>query len=87
MLLVVGSALYLAGIFGKAESSHVWQLIVTYGIVGGAGWAILSTVAVSVLGHWLDNKEELATGIAILGGSLGGVVFPLALQPVFEEIG
>lgn len=51
MLLVVGSALCLAGIFGMAESSHFWQFMVTYGIVEGAGWAILSTVAASVLGH------------------------------------
>ncbi|KAI7183534.1 hypothetical protein KC363_g8212 [Hortaea werneckii] len=87
ILLVVGSVFYLAGIFGMAESSQFWQFMVTYGMVGGAGSAILSTVAVSVLGHWFDKKKGLATGIVILGGSLGGVVFPLALRPMFEKIG
>lgn len=87
MLLFVGSAFYLAGIFGMAESSRFWQFMVTYGILGGAGSAILSTVAISVLGHWFDKRKGLATGIVILGGSLGGVVFPLALRPMFEEIG
>ena len=87
MLLFVGSAFYLAGIFGMAESSRFWQFMVTYGILGGAGSAILSTVAISVLGHWFDKRKGLATGTVILGGSLGGVVFPLALRPMFEEIG
>ncbi|KAI7254576.1 hypothetical protein KC335_g14337 [Hortaea werneckii] len=87
MLFVVGSAFYLAGIFGMAESSQFWQFMLTYGIVGGAGSAMLSTVAISVLGHWFDKKKGLATGIVILGGSLGGVVFPLALRLMFEEIG
>ncbi|KAI7342848.1 hypothetical protein KC354_g16034 [Hortaea werneckii] len=87
MLLLVGSAFYLAGIFGMAESSRFWQFMITYGILGGAGSAILSTVAISVLGHWFDKRKGLATGIVILGGSLGGVVFPLALRPMFEEIG
>ncbi|KAI7410524.1 hypothetical protein KC336_g12376 [Hortaea werneckii] len=87
ILLVVGSVFYLAGIFGMAESSRFWQFMVTYGMVGGAGSAILSTVAVSVLGHWFDKRKGLATGIVILGGSLGGVVFPLALRPMFEKIG
>ncbi|KAI6909100.1 hypothetical protein KC318_g2840 [Hortaea werneckii] len=87
ILLFVGSAFYLAGIFGMAESSRFWQFLVTYGILGGAGSAILSTVAINVLGHWFDKRKGLATGIVILGGSLGGVVFPLALRPMFDEIG
>lgn len=87
VLLIVGSILYLAGIFGMAESSRFWHFMTTYGIVAGVGSAILSTVAVSVLGHWFDKGKGLATGVVILGGSLGGVVFPLTLRPLFGKIG
>ncbi|GAB7336806.1 hypothetical protein MBLNU13_g11318t1 [Cladosporium sp. NU13] len=87
ILLVMGSVLYLTGIFGMAESSRFWHFMVTYGAVAGTGSAILSTIAVSVLGHWFNERKGLATGIVILGGSLGGVMFPLALRPLFKRIG
>lgn len=87
ILMITGSVLYLAGIFGMAESSQFWHFMITYGVVGGTGCAILSTVAISVLGHWFDEGKGLATGIVMLGGSLGGVMFPLALRPLFEKVG
>jgi MFS family permease len=87
ILMITGSVIYLAGIFGMAESSQFWHFMVTYGILGGTGCSILSTVAISVLGHWFDEGKGLATGIVMLGGSLGGVMFPLVLRPLFEKIG
>jgi MFS family permease len=86
-LMIIGSILYLGSIFGMAECSHFVHFIVVYGLIGGTGCAILSTVAVSVLGHWFDKGKGLATGIVILGGSLGGVIFPLSLRPLFAKVG
>lgn len=87
LLMLGGSAFYLAGIFAMAESTKFWHFMVTYGIVAGAGCGVTSTVAISVLSHWFEEKRGLATGIVMLGGSLGGVMFPLTLRPLFQRIG
>lgn len=87
LLMLGGSAFYLAGIFAMAESTKFWHFMVTYGIVAGTGCGVTSTIAISVLSHWFEERRGLATGIVMLGGSLGGVMFPLTLRPLFQRIG
>ncbi|KAJ3534236.1 hypothetical protein NM208_g7623 [Fusarium decemcellulare] len=87
LLMLGGSAFYLAGIFAMAESTKFWHFMVAYGMVAGIGCGVTSTVAISVLSHWFKEKRGLATGIVMLGGSLGGVMFPLTLRPLFQRIG
>ncbi|KAL7757117.1 hypothetical protein ACKLNR_014110 [Fusarium oxysporum f. sp. zingiberi] len=87
LLMTGGGIFYLAGIFAMAESTKFWHFMIAYGVVAGTGCGVSSTIAISVLSHWFKEKRGLATGIVMLGGSLGGVMFPLTLRPLFQKIG
>lgn len=51
------------------------------------GTSLLFTPALSAVSHWFLEKRGSATGIAAAGGSLGGIIFPLALQKLFPKVG
>ncbi|KAJ5689581.1 hypothetical protein N7462_003973 [Penicillium macrosclerotiorum] len=53
----------------------------------GVSSAMISTPCMAVLSHWFHQRRGTATGIAMAGSSLGGVVFPLALRPALERLG
>ena len=61
--------------------------MLSYGVLGGLGTALIFTPAVSAIGHWFMVKRANATGIAAAGGSVGGVIFPLMLQKLFISLG
>lgn len=64
-----------------------WHFLLSYGILGGLGTALIFTPAVSAIGHWFMVKRANATGIAAAGGSVGGVIFPLMLERLFDQLG
>lgn len=43
--------------------------------------------AISVIGHYFLAKRGNATGIALTGSSMGGVVFPIILQSLYPKLG
>ena len=61
--------------------------MIVFGILGGLGTSLLSTVAIGTIGHYFNVRRGFATGIASCAGSLGGVLFPLMLSSLFESAG
>jgi predicted MFS family arabinose efflux permease len=64
-----------------------WHFIIVFGILGGTGTSLLFTPAFAAVGHFFLEKRANATGIAAAGGSLGGIIFPLMLQRLFDQVG
>lgn len=61
--------------------------MLTYSILGGIGGALLNAPAYGVIAHWFDKKRGFATGVATTAGGIGGIIFPLILQPLLHENG
>lgn len=76
------TSLILAGLVSSAGcvlsyfATSVHFLIVTYGLITGAGLGMAYTPALVIVGHYFDKRLVLATGVATVGGGLG--VFLLA---------
>lgn len=64
-----------------------WQFLVVFGVLGGAGTSLIVTPAVAAIGHFFLAKRANATGIATIGGSIGGIIFPLMLESLFSKVG
>lgn len=75
--LIVGSVLHVGGLFGMANSTELWQFILSFSIVTGLGNGILMSPLISVPSHYFLVKRGTATAIATTGGSIGGVIFLL----------
>jgi MFS transporter, OFA family, oxalate/formate antiporter len=72
--IVVGLGWILTGF-----ASSVTMIIVTYGIIGGAGVGIVYGGPVSVATKWFPDKKGLAVGLSLLGfGASAFVTAPLA---------
>lgn len=53
----------------------------------GISGSILYTPATAVVGHWFLKRRGTATGFVSTGVGLGGVIYPIMLNRLFEMIG
>lgn len=67
--------------------AELWQFILSFGVLAGLGTSLLFTPSIAAVGHWFNARRGFATGIACTGGSIGGVIFPLMLTQLFDQIG
>ncbi|KAL3292542.1 MFS monocarboxylate transporter [Colletotrichum asianum] len=64
-----------------------WHFLVVIGLVAGSATSIIFVVPVATVGQYFQVKRGAATGLAMAGGSLGGVMFPLIFDSLSERIG
>jgi MFS family permease len=64
-----------------------WHFMINIGILAGVGSSLLFTPSISAIGHFFLVKRGIATGLAASGSAVGGIFFPLFLQPLIEKLG
>lgn len=87
LLIFAGSLLLVLSVFLMSICTQYWHFMLVFGLIGGVGTSLVFTPSVSAIGHWFNVKRGNATGIAAAGGSVGGIIFPLALQKLFATVG
>ncbi|KAJ4366305.1 hypothetical protein N0V83_007941 [Neocucurbitaria cava] len=87
LLVLAGSILICASNLLLGECTKYWHFLIVFGILGGLGTSLIFSPAFAAVSHFFHLKRGNATGIAAAGGSLGGVIFPLALQKLLPEVG
>ncbi|KAG0645675.1 putative transporter MCH4 [Hyphodiscus hymeniophilus] len=85
-LIAAGSVVYVVSLVLLAQCKLYWHFMLVYGVVSGSSSAFLTTTALAVVAHWFERKRGVASGIAFVGSSIGGIAFPLILKPVFERL-
>lgn len=83
----IGSAFSIVGLYTLAVSTKVWHFILSFSICYGLGSGILLTSLISAASTWFRKKSNTAQGLISLGGSFGGIVFPVMLRKLYSEIG
>lgn len=86
-LMMAAFVLYAAFFVLLSFCQVYWHYFVVIGVVGGAATSIVFVVPVACLGHYFEKKRGSATGLAMSGGSLGGIMFPLLLDHLWNRIG
>lgn len=86
-LLFAGSILIILATFLLGECTQYWHFIIVFGILAGVGTALIFTPTIAAVGHFFYEKRGNATGVAAMGGAIGGIVFPLMLQNLFPKVG
>ncbi|KAF3002415.1 hypothetical protein E8E13_003272 [Curvularia kusanoi] len=87
LLVLAGSILLCLSMFLLGLCTQYWHFFLCFGVLGGLGTSLIFTPAFSAASHFFLVKRGNATGIAAAGGSLGGVIFPLALQKLLPSVG
>lgn len=67
--------------------TEVWQLALAQGVVFGMGTSMPVLVCYSVPQQWFKKLRATAIGIVSSGSSIGGIVWPLAIQRLIKQVG
>ena len=86
-LVLAGSVCLLLTHLLLGICTAYWHFVVVFGVLGGLGTSLIFTPAFAAVGHWFLRRRGHMTGLAAVGGSLGGIVFPLALQALAPRVG
>lgn len=62
-----------------------YQFFLAQGILGGISMGMSLAPALSSTAQYFQKKRAAAMGITIAGSSLGGVIFPIALEQMFNS--
>ncbi|KAK6464162.1 major facilitator superfamily domain-containing protein [Scheffersomyces coipomensis] len=85
--IAIGTVLLTLGLIFASLSTEIYQLILSYGILGGLGISLTFGPFVGVLSHYFLRRRAMAIGCAYIGGAIGGVVFPVMFRALFPKLG
>ncbi|SCU86785.1 LADA_0E00276g1_1 [Lachancea dasiensis] len=85
--MCLGTLMFTGAILGTANCETLWEFLLAFSVLGGLACGILMTPLVSCVATWFVEKRAIATSVATIGGSIGGVVFPLMLRSLYSTVG
>lgn len=87
LLLCASTVLLVVGIIALSFSKSLVAFIFSLSICLGVAHALAITPLISLLSHWFLRNRGKAIGLASLGGSVGGTIWPLVLQRLYSTVG
>lgn len=82
--ILIGTGIASSAYLVSSFMNNIYALWCTYGIITGLGGSFLYYTSAPLPSHWFIKRRGIATGVAISGGGLGNVIFPLILSPIIE---
>lgn len=86
-LLAASTSLLFIGFVALSFSGSIVAFIFSLSVCLGIAHALAIPPLISLIGHWFLLHRGAAIGIALLGGSAGGAVWPLVLQKFYDSVG
>ncbi|KAL5434356.1 hypothetical protein PMIN07_004552 [Paraphaeosphaeria minitans] len=87
IVLVAGIAFEVAGMMMTSLCTAYWQLLLAQGICVGIGSGTLAFTSAAIIPFHFTERRMLAAGVVSTGSSIAGVVYPLMMRELFDEVG
>ncbi|KAG1758639.1 major facilitator superfamily domain-containing protein [Suillus occidentalis] len=87
LLLAAGTVIFTFSLMMTSLATKYYELILAQGIVFGIGFGLLFFPSMSATATHFTKNRATALGVAVAGSSVGGVVFPIMLQQLFNKVG
>lgn len=85
--MVVGTTCLVASMMLLSVYTHYYQFLLVFSILGGLSTSMISSPTIASIGHFFHQRRGLASGIASCRGSIGGIILPSTLSPLFTTAG
>ncbi|KAA8911064.1 hypothetical protein TRICI_003945 [Trichomonascus ciferrii] len=82
-----GVILETLGLITASFASQLWHLVLSQGISFGMGIGLLYIPTAAVVPQWFTTKRSLASGVAVSGAGLGGMVYSLSAAAMIDNLG
>lgn len=86
-LIFVGSGCLLAMYLILGICKIYWHFFLVLSVLGGLSTCLLFIPAIATVQHWFYAHRGFATGIAVSGGSVGGIALPVILEHLLPTLG
>lgn len=86
-LCSIGTFIFVGCLILTSFCQNYVQFMLSFGVGAGVGISMLQTPFFAVVGHWFNAKRGTAIGVASVGGSFGGVIFPIVLRSLYTSLG
>jgi len=84
-IMIIGSILEVVGLFMLSLSETYLQIFLSQGVCVGLGMGFLFLPGVSVVQHHFLKRRAFVNGIAATGSAIGGIVFSIMLNKMFQQ--
>ncbi|EJU01036.1 MFS general substrate transporter [Dacryopinax primogenitus] len=88
-MLVAGSVLFVGCLFAQAQAQRdaYYQIFLSQGLGQGMAMGMLYLPGMAVVLQHFKKNSAVAIGIAFTGSSIGGIVFPIMINNIFNDVG
>jgi predicted MFS family arabinose efflux permease len=86
-MIPAGTFFLVFGFMMTSISTKYWQIMLAQGVCVGIGSGFLFLPAVAIIPQYFDKRRSLANGIAAVGSSAGGVLYPIIFHELQGTIG
>ncbi|WVF72075.1 hypothetical protein IAT40_006887 [Kwoniella sp. CBS 6097] len=84
-LIVLGTTVSVLAVVAMSFCKEYYQFILAHALFGISG-SLLYSPSTAVVGHWFMKRRSTAVGIVVCGSGLAGVIYPIALKRLFDEL-
>ncbi|KAG6355813.1 hypothetical protein INS49_003779 [Diaporthe citri] len=81
------SVIYVISLVLTSFCKEYYQFFLAQAILAGLCLGFLFSNSLAIIGHYFDKRYGLASGIVMAGAAVGGVIFPIALNRLLNEVG
>jgi MFS family permease len=86
-ILIFGTFMVVFGHMMLSLCHEYWQVVLAQGFVVGIGTGFLFVPCVAIVPQYFSTKLGMALGIAVSGSALGGIIYPVVLFRLINDIG
>jgi predicted MFS family arabinose efflux permease len=87
-LMVGGSIIFSAGLWGIAHSRSITEYVVFFGLTMSLAGGLAGPMSAStIISRWFTVSRGRALGVSALGTSVGGILIPKLISSLLEEFG
>lgn len=84
---IPASIVYVVSLVLTSFCKEYYQFFLAQAVLGGISLGLLFNIALSIIGHYFVRRQGLVQGIIMAGAALGGVIFPVALNRMLNDVG